>query len=166
MQLDRSGEIDKGKVMSPAMEMLKKSVSDDRAQIETLMANLANAWNRHDGVAFAACFGAAADFVNVVGMHLSGRQEIEQIHVRLHQTVMRNSRLQLLSHVIRFLTETVAIAHVKWAQEGHEPPPGWNLSEVRQGLLTLVIQKESETWKIAAGHNTDIVLCASKFECD
>ena len=41
--------------------------------------------------------------------------------------------------------------------EGHQPPLGWNVPDVRQGILTLVFQKAIDGWKIASAHNTDIV---------
>ena len=70
---------------------------------------------------------------------------------------MRKSVLHILHHSVRFLTETIALAHVKWEEEGHEAPPAWNFRKVRQGVLSLVFQKESEGWKIASAHNTDLI---------
>ena len=134
------------------MELLKNTVISDSAQLDAVIAGLAEAWNRHDGLAYANAFSDDADLVTGLGMRLRGRAEIAQCHVDLHQTVMRTSVLHILHHSVRFLTDTVAIAHVKWEMEGQEPAPGWNVSEVRQGILSLVLQKESEGWKIASAH--------------
>jgi uncharacterized protein (TIGR02246 family) len=143
--------------MSPAIELLKNLVTSDATQIEGPIGNLADAWNRHDGHAYAAAFAEDADFVNVLGQRQRGRAEISVRHLDLFRTVMRNSVLHVLHHSVRFLTETVAVAHVKWEMEGHEPPPGWIVADVRQGILTLVFQRSLDGWKIATAHNTDTI---------
>jgi uncharacterized protein (TIGR02246 family) len=143
--------------MSPAMEILKNLVTSDAAQIEAAIASLADAWNRHDGHAYAAAFAEDADFVNVLGQRQRGRAEITARHLELFRTIMQSSILHVLHHSVRFLTETVAVAHVKWEMEGHEPPLGWNVPALRQGILSIVFQKGLDGWKIASAHNTDIV---------
>ena len=41
--------------------------TDAKAQIANVVAALADSWNRHDMVAYAAQFTEDADFVNVIG---------------------------------------------------------------------------------------------------
>ena len=74
--------------MSPAMEILKNLVTSDAAQIEAAIASLADAWNRHDGHAYAAAFAEDADFVNVLGQRQRGRAEITARHLELFRTIM------------------------------------------------------------------------------
>jgi hypothetical protein len=50
---------------------------DATASVKSVMASLAESWNRHDVTAFAAALRDDADFVNVIGMHWQGRHEIE-----------------------------------------------------------------------------------------
>lgn len=144
--------------MSPAMELLKRIVSSDASQIDAVVARLAEAWNRHDSEAYGAEFTSDSDFVNVLGAHFHGRQQIAEQHAFLFQSIMRDSRLHILQHSIRFVTDAVAVVHIKWEMEGHQPPPGWNVAEVRQGVLSLTVVREATDWKIAAAHNTDIVI--------
>jgi len=107
--------------------------------------------------AFAAAFSENADFVNVVGMHWRGRQEIEVKHTVTHRTIFRNSNLQIVDQSVRFLSPSVAIAHV-WTQlKGAESLPGRNVQDIRRTLLTCVLAKEADRWLITAAHNTDIV---------
>ena len=143
--------------MSPAMELLRNNVISDSSQIDAAIAGLTEAWNQHDGVAYGAAFAEDADYVNVLGMRSRGRGEIADGHVHLFETIMRESVLHILHHSVRYLTDTVALAHVKWEEEGHEAPVHWNFRAVRQGILSLVFQKEADGWKIASAHNTDIV---------
>jgi uncharacterized protein (TIGR02246 family) len=127
------------------------------ASVEAVVSALAQGWNRHDMTAFAAAFSENADFVNVIGMHWQGRQEIEAKHAQVHRTIFRNSRLRLVEQAVRFLSPTIALAHASWEMKGAETLPGWNAPETRRGIMTLVLTKEADRWLIAAAHNTDII---------
>jgi uncharacterized protein (TIGR02246 family) len=78
--------------------------------------------------AFAALFGRNADFVNVLGMHWRGREEIEARHAVAHRTIFRNSTLRPESYGVRALTPTIALVHLNW-----------------------------QRWLITAAHNTEAV---------
>ena len=107
--------------------------------------------------AFAAAFSEDADFVNVVGMHWRGRQEIEAKHTVTHRTIFRNSNLQIVEQSVRFLSPSIALAHV-WTQlKGAEHLPGRDVPATRRTLMTCVLVKEADRWLIRAAHNTDIV---------
>jgi len=130
---------------------------DATDSVKTVISWLAESWNRHDMTAFAAAFSEDADFVNVIGMHWRGRQEIEAKHTVTHRTIFRNSTLQILDSAVRFLSPSVAIAHIRTQLSGAESLPGRNAPEIRRTLLTCVLVKEDDRWWITAAHNTDIV---------
>ena len=50
--------------------------AEAKAQIASVIAALSDSWNQHDMAAYGAQFADDADFVNVVGMHWNGREEI------------------------------------------------------------------------------------------
>ena len=131
--------------------------ADAAADVKTVLAVLAESWNRHDMTAFAAAFSENADFVNVIGMHWRGRQEIGAKHGVVHRTIFRNSSLQIVEQAVRFLSPDVAVAHV-WTQlKGAESLRGLNVPEIRRAIMTCVLVKEADCWLITAAHNTDIV---------
>lgn len=131
--------------------------SDAIAGIQTVISSLAESWNRHDMRAFAAVFTEDADFVNVVGMHWHGRHEIEAKHTATHRTIFRNSTLQILDQSVRFLSPSIALAHV-WTQvKGAESLRERVAPEIRRTLFTCLLVKEADRWLITAAHNTDIV---------
>lgn len=70
-------------------------------------------------------------------------------------TIFRESTLTFTQVGVRFLTPEIAIAHARWTMEGAHMPPG--LSEPREGLQTLTVQKVNGKWLIAAFQNTDYV---------
>ena len=129
---------------------------DATASVKMVVSALADSWNRHDMAAFAAAFSEDADFVNVVGMHWQGRHEIEAKHTVTHRTIFRNSTLEILDQSVRFLSPSIALAHV-WTQLKGAESLRPNVPETRPALMTCVLVLEAGRWLIAAAHNTDIV---------
>ena len=107
--------------------------------------------------AFAAAFSEDADFVNVVGMHWRGRQEIEAKHTVTHRTIFRNSTLQIVEQSVRFLSPSIVLAHVSTELKGAESLRERVAQETRRTLMTCVLVKEADHWLITAAHNSDIV---------
>jgi uncharacterized protein (TIGR02246 family) len=129
-------------------------------QIAGLIDALRDSWNRHDMKAYAALFEEGADFVNVVGMHWNGRAEIEAVHIRLHETIFRNTSLSDVKSTIRLLTPEIALVHVAWEMHGAEGLENWQVPEVRHGHMSLVLianPKAEHGWLITALHNTEVV---------
>jgi uncharacterized protein (TIGR02246 family) len=130
---------------------------DATASVKSVVASLAESWNRHDMMAFAAAFAENADFVNVIGMHWRGRQEIEAKHTVTHRTIFRNSTLRMVDQSVRFLSPSIALAHVSTELKGAESLRERVAPETRHSLMTCVLVKEADRWLITAAHNTDIV---------
>lgn len=129
--------------------------SQSAAAIESLLQSHEQAWNRHDRGAYEALFTEDADFVNVVGQHAVGRTAIGNDFEHLHRTFMRNSHVKLLHSTIRFVHPTVAIVRIRWEMTGVDKVPGWNVPDVRKGILTYVAVESGKDWKITAVQNTD-----------
>jgi uncharacterized protein (TIGR02246 family) len=72
--------------------------ADAKDSVRAVVSSLAESWNRHDMASFAAAFSENADFVNVIGMHWRGRQEIEAKHAITHRTIFRNSNLRIYEY--------------------------------------------------------------------
>jgi uncharacterized protein (TIGR02246 family) len=125
--------------------------------VDTVVSTVVEAWNRHDMGAYSAQFTDDADFVNVVGMHFRGRRQIEAVHIDLHRTIFRNSILRAVSTTVRFVNDQIALAHVAWEMTGAEGLPGWNMPELRKGMMSLVLVQSGGRWLITAAQNTDAV---------
>jgi uncharacterized protein (TIGR02246 family) len=129
-------------------------------KIEGFVHAVIDAWNRHDMRAYAACFTQDADFVNVVGMHWRGRPEIEACHIRLHETVFRDTSLRTLEWTVRFLGPEVGLVHISWEMTGAVGTENWQVPKVRHGVMTLVLVPAAEAefgWLATSAHNTEVV---------
>jgi uncharacterized protein (TIGR02246 family) len=107
-------------------------------------------WNRHDTDAFLGLSTDDADFVNVLGLHRHGKEELRTEFTFLHSTMMRNSRARMLDRSVRLLAPGVAIAHSNWDMVGVESAPGWNVPDVRRGVPSYVMVERDGAWRIRA----------------
>ena len=135
---------------------------DDAAAVEGLGLRLADAGNRNDAKAFAAVFAEDADFTNVFGHSVKGRQAIENLHRPFFSEPRTPgvpwfvpATFEVLETRIRFLGPEVACADVKWRQTGAIAPDGqpWG---TRLGLMNLCATRGSGRWEIAVFHNMDL----------
>jgi uncharacterized protein (TIGR02246 family) len=129
------------------------TTSDDESGIRQLQTMQADAWNRHDAAAYAALFTEDGDCVNVLGWWWKGRAQIESKLTAAFAFVFHESQLTITDTSVRFLSPTIAIAHVSWTMSGAKTPPG--MPEPRQGIQSQVLQKKSGHWLIQAFQNTN-----------
>lgn len=127
-----------------------KDTAGDEAAIRAVVQSVQDAWNAHDGKAFAAPFAADADYVVVNGMYLKGRDVIEGGHTQIFSTIYKESRNAATVKAVRFLRPDVAVAHVEWNLEIR---PG---GEKARAMNTMVLTKDGGKWSIAAFHNTPV----------
>jgi len=129
----------------------------DEQAIPALIEELAQSWNAHDMRRFAACFAEDADFVNVAGHWLRGRDEIERTHTRAHEGAFRTSALEFEPASIREIAPGVWVAHVKWRMVGHTVGGPQRTSEPREGVQSFVVRERDGGLEVVASHNTDTI---------
>jgi uncharacterized protein (TIGR02246 family) len=134
---------------------LASSQGSDEAAIRQLQMRQADAWNRHDAVAYARLFIPDGDVVNVLGWWWRGRAEIEQRLTAAFAFVFKDSKLAITDVQVRPLSPTVAVAHVRWTMSGARTPPG--MPEPREGIQLQVLTKQGNEWLIASFQNTNSV---------
>ena len=62
------------------------------------------AWNSHDMMAMSEAFAPDADWINVVGMHWVGREQIMFAHTAFHNTMFKTNQQTLVSLTTRRLS--------------------------------------------------------------
>ena len=122
----------------------------DRAAIERIVGQLQDAWNAMDGTAFAAPFAVDADFVNIRGEHMRGRNVIAAGHTGIFQTIYAGSTNHYTVEAVRLLRPDVVLVHVHALLDAPQGP----LAGRHGARFSLVLTKESGGWEIASFHNT------------
>jgi uncharacterized protein (TIGR02246 family) len=131
--------------------------ADDEKAIRDGIAQWEAAWNKHDAKMGSALFADDADFINVNASFWKGRPEIEEAHAKLFATIFKDSTFKAIDTSVRFVTQDVALAHVKWEISGDKNPDG-TPRQPRQGIFTQVLVKKDGRWLINAWHNTNITV--------
>ncbi len=131
-----------------------ESTAPDRRAIKTLIDGLAEAWNRHDGVAYASAFTDDADYVAFDGTHVRGRRAIARLHRYLFENALRASRRIFDGNPrLRFLSPDTAVAII----EGAVMMP-WQRRSVRRrrSIQTYILVKRDGEWRITAFHTSRV----------
>ena len=119
--------------------------------IHQTITEMEAAFNQHDADKLDRHFTQYATWVNVVGVRLSGWNQINEAHKNTLAGPLRNSYAHYSVESIHFVRPDVAIAHI------HQYPTtseGKTIENGQGSLAIYVMVKEQGTWQIAAGQNT------------
>jgi uncharacterized protein (TIGR02246 family) len=123
--------------------------------IDALTAGMVEAWNRHDMEGFGNLYVDSADFVNIFGDLLKGRDHIVKEHAARHRSMFRAARLTIHSTDVRNLRPDIAVVRSRWQMDGLQDPDG-KATPSRTGLLMHVVERRDGGWRIVATQNTEI----------
>jgi uncharacterized protein (TIGR02246 family) len=132
-------------------------VTVDESKVEALVQEVQTAWNTHDMKRFAACFSEDADFVNVAGTWMRGRDDIEAKHTASHADRFKDSTMQMELAAFKQVGSSVGVTHVTWQLEGHGESGPRRTTETRRGILSWTIRNCGGRLEIVSSHNTDIL---------
>ena len=94
------------------------------------------------------------------------RATIEQRHAAAHAGPYRETVLKGALRSLEALAPDLALAHVDWRLSGQSPAPGAGEAEdagrtgqararLARGVMTFVLQRGPEGWRIRAAQNTE-----------
>ena len=130
--------------------------STDEAEIQELLVDLTDAWNRGDADAFGAHYRSDGTFTNVNGGVYVGRDEFNLRHEEVFRGVFKGTTLALAVRKLRFLRPDVAVVDIDVGVFGcHARPPGVQVGSdgALRTCLLMVLTKDAGKWWIAAYHN-------------
>ena len=128
------------------------------AQIRTIVAEQATAWDAGDGTAYAKDLTPDASFTNLFGMVMYGAAAFAKRHHHILATFYKGTTKHHAIRRIRFVTPDVAIVDIDNQVRGVKsmpagivvPPDGI----VRTQLMEVFVRR-SDRWWIEAYHNVD-----------
>lgn len=142
-------------LLSVASQIFSLDTADQKS-INQIIENISLSWNSQAGHGFADHYAADADFVNIFGMTFSGKDEIEARHVKILETFLKGSIMDVDSIKLREAQPGTVIALVNWKVSNIQKPGKDSLYETMQGVFTHVFLKNNGKWEIAASQNTTI----------
>jgi uncharacterized protein (TIGR02246 family) len=136
------------------------------AAIRATLAKQAEAWNRHDVKAWVEPFTEDANFVNILGMSLQGRAEIERRHAELFQGIFAHSRVVVTARKVRALGATAALVETDYELRGYDRlPPGVRPTDADGTLRTrmnYVWRLQPDGWRAISAQNTAVLALPGK----
>lgn len=138
------------------------SEEDDQAVRKTV-AGFEEAWNAHDMKALAKLFREDAEWVNKVGMHWRGLDQIMIAHTAFHETIFKNHSFRTDAVETRSIVPGVAIAVVTETFNGFKAPDGRDWPKARN-RLSYVLVKGPDGWRIVHGQNAEVDEVAAKHD--
>jgi hypothetical protein len=79
----------------------------------------------------------------------SGREEIETRHIHILQTILKDSKMEILRTYLREVQEGLVIATIYWQVKGFKVG-----ESVRDGIFTQVFVRQGGKWEITSSQNT------------
>jgi uncharacterized protein (TIGR02246 family) len=129
--------------------------------IRRLLAEQSEAWNRHDAHAWVAPFSDDAEFVNIVGMLLEGRAEIERRHAEIFKAIFARSRVVVTVRKVQELGTGAALAETDYELRDYDRlPPGIQPTDPDGTLRTrlkYVFERAPSGWRIVSAQNTAVL---------
>src|SRR4051794_12726184 len=125
-------------------------MTGDTEAVETLHAEILDAWNRQDAAAYASRFTDTAIVVGFDGSEMHGRAEVEQQLGAIFADHRVASYVRIVRHV-ELVTDGVALLH---AVVGMVPPGGDDVMPDRNAVQLLLAVRDDDGWRAQAFQNT------------
>ena len=128
------------------------------AQIRSIVAAQAAAWDAGDGAAYARDIAPEASFTNLFGMVMYGQAAFAERHKQILATFYKGTTKHHAIRRIRFVTPDVAIVDIDNEVRGVKAMPA-GISVLPNGIvktqLMEVFARRGGRWWIEAYHNVD-----------
>lgn len=124
--------------------------TDPLAIAEAVQRRLMTAWRIGNGEAFGAACTDDADFVNLIGVYVRGREAIAGLHQRIFDGFYAGSTMTLVTERTRFLTPGIVLTQAA----AEVQVPAGPLQGVVRGFVTMVLVRAGQEWLVASFQNT------------
>ena len=128
------------------------SIEYDRKEekkIRALYNKFEDAWNKHDVNTMADMWALDGDHREPDGHEANGREEVRALFTKQHQSVFKNTVLDLSIEDVWFITAEVGLVDGVYNLAGVVLPDGTEIP-TRNGHLTAILLKTHDSWEIAA----------------
>ena len=128
--------------------------NDDEGAVRNLLAEYEVSWNGDDPAVLGRLFTEDCDYVNTVGVHWKGVQEIVQGHAKLFQKRSKTAVRKLTDVEVSFSAPDVAVVHARWDVTGSSRLAREAVPVLKENT-TITMGKTSGKWLITSFQNTE-----------
>jgi uncharacterized protein (TIGR02246 family) len=143
--------------------ILAQNHTKDESAINDQVDAMIYSWNHHNYDDLKNYTTENTDWVNAVGMWWKGQKESQYAHQVYHNTILKESTVEKKSVAIRFITQNVAIAHLRWYFSTFTDPDGKKRGP-DDCIATVVYVKQNGKWLMDAGENVVIEQAVQQYD--
>ena len=129
--------------------------AEDKNEVIAVLHGLEDAWAKRDMAAFRSLLTEDCDWVNVVGMHWHGRDEVTEMHHVLFEGRYKGVNFHMLSHEESEIAPDVALVVLKSQLDDFTTPEGQVVKGLQNMGLMVLVKREGK-WLIRASENSSI----------
>jgi uncharacterized protein (TIGR02246 family) len=127
----------------------------DKTEVVAVMRSLEDAWAKRDMTAFRSLLTEDCDWVNIVGMHWHGRDEVTEMHHVLLEGRYKGVNLHSLSLDETEIAPGVVLVIQKSQLDDFVTPDGHAVKALQTMGLTVLVKQDGR-WLIRASENSSI----------
>ena len=129
--------------------------AEDKNEILAVLNRFEDAWAKRDMAAFRAMLTEDCDWVNIVGMHWHGRDEVTEMHRVLLDGRYKGVNVHTLAREESEITPGVALVVTKTQLDDFTTPDGHVVKGLQNMGLTVLVKRDGK-WLIRASENSSI----------
>jgi len=126
-------------------------MSDAIAQgIQETFDQLSDAWKNGDGTAFAQCCTEDVDFINLLGMHVTGRRAVADLHEKIFRGPYKDSTVAFTIESVRVVSPAAALV----IAPSRVDVPSGPVKGIISSIASILLVRDDRRWQLANFHNT------------
>ncbi len=129
--------------------------AEDIKEVVAILDGFEDAWAKRDMAAFRAVLTEDCDWVNIVGMHWHGRDEVTEMHQVLLEGRYKGVNVHTLSRDESEIAPGVALVVTKSQLDDFTTPDGHVVKGLQNMGLTVLVKRDGK-WLIRASENSSI----------
>jgi uncharacterized protein (TIGR02246 family) len=135
--------------------------SNNNSLIQNLVDKFRDVFNSHNAERLGSLLTEDGEWTDVIGHTMIGKEEIVHQHTYPFTTVLKEAKLDVKSHRIKWITDEIVSIDIVWESSGHRTREGKPIPTIRYGLLNLIAkrmkvkEKGDMILKIIIAHNND-----------
>jgi len=134
--------------------------AEDKKGIATTIDQFVEGWKLRDMDEFGKTMTEDCDWVNIVGMHWHGKEQVVCAHKLLLETRYKGVNVHDLGHYETEIAPGVAVVIWRSAVDDFTTPQGERVTGMKT-MGTLVMVKQQGKWLIRSGQNSTIDAAAA-----
>ncbi|MFC4113470.1 SgcJ/EcaC family oxidoreductase [Nonomuraea zeae] len=119
-------------------------------EIVRLLAQMTETWNAGDSAGYAGLFTEDVDYVTFFGLHLKGREAVEETHRELFKTSIKLGESDGEPQIRRLTDDVAFVVAGGTSSVNGKPDPS------RTSVVTMTALRTPEGWRFASFHNTRV----------